>query len=206
MRTMSFTATCSGTATSARSIRRASSQGRRHTPEPPPSASTISGGIVGFYDGSDGVHHGYIFDSGVFRDVDFPDAFATGAQGINDLKRIVGGYVEANGVSHGFLLVRGVFTSFDFPGAAGTRAQGINILGHIIGGWSDDPECSVCSTHAFLVTPHGFRNLEAPGALETLAYGINDLGQIVGSYLDEDEVLHGYVRDRDRDLVDDGND
>ena len=113
---------------------------------------------------------------------------------------------NANGAQHGFLLGKGVFTSFDFPGAAGTRAQGINILGHIVGGWSDDPECPGCFAHAFLLTPHGFKNLEVPGALETVAYGINDLGQIVGSYFGEDEVLHGYVRDRDRNLEDDGND
>ena len=166
------------------------------------------GRIVGFYDGTDGVHHGYIFDSGVFRDVDFPGAFATGAQDINDLERIAGGYVDANpnGAQHGFLLARGVFTSFDFPGAAGTRAQGINILGHIVGGWSDDPECPGCFVHAFLLTPHGFEDLEVPAAFETVAYGINDLGQIVGSYFGEDEVLHGYVRDRDRSLEDDVND
>ena len=205
MRTTSFMAMCSGTAPSAHDP-----PGMIPGSNGPPRTAAVGiddlGRIVGFYDGSDGVHHGYIFDSGAFRDVDFPGAFATGAQDINDLKRIVGGYIEANGLAHGFLQAWGVFTSFDFPGAAGTRAQGINILGHIVGGWSDDPDCPVCSTHAFLLTPHGFQNLEVPGALETVAFGINDLGQIVGSYFGEDEVLHGYVRDRDRNLEDDGND
>jgi uncharacterized membrane protein len=78
------------------------------------------------------------------------------------------------------------------------------MVGQIVGIWSGDPDCPGCFTGAFRLTPHGFQNLEAAGASETVAYGINDLGQIVGSYFGEDEVLHGYVRDRDRSLDDDG--
>jgi probable HAF family extracellular repeat protein len=48
-----------------------------------------------------------------FVKIDFPDASATAASGINARGNIVGRYDDANGVVHGFLLRKGVFISID---------------------------------------------------------------------------------------------
>jgi uncharacterized membrane protein len=62
------------------------------------------GSIVGFYNNSDGVFHGFVYDSGNFTTVDFPGSSDSGAFGINDNGIIVGTY---NDFSFGFVAFPG---------------------------------------------------------------------------------------------------
>ena len=59
------------------------------------------GRIVGFYRGSDEIFRGFMLDALSYRDIEFPDAAATGASGINTRTWIVGGYIDTNEVTTG---------------------------------------------------------------------------------------------------------
>jgi len=113
--------------------------------------------IVGSYQDTSGLWHGFVWSGGVYSPIDFPGAERTFAFGINDSGDIVGGYCNPGDCSpillfanaHGFLLSRGEFASFDFPDAAErTVAFAINDRGDIAGLFSD----AVGMVHGFLIT------------------------------------------------------
>jgi uncharacterized membrane protein len=100
-------------------------------------ASTVnpSGAIVGAYNDSADVGHGYLLDNtGNYTTIDFPGAASTFVGGNNPEGDMVGDYTDTTGVAHSFLLSNGTFTSFDPPGAVGfSDASGINPGGVIVG-------------------------------------------------------------------------
>jgi hypothetical protein len=121
------------------------------TIDPPDAVLTFVAGIndkwemVGRWDTSDGVTHGYLINSNGLQMLDFPDAVSTMAWGIDDTGTIVGEYTDADGVTHGFLLRNGVFEAIDFPDAVSTTCHGvINGLG-VVGSYTD----SSGVTHGF---------------------------------------------------------
>jgi hypothetical protein len=120
------------------------------TIDPPDAVLTFVAGIngkwemVGRWDTSDGVTHGYVINSNSLQMLDFPDAVSTMAWGIDDSDTIVGEYTDADGVTHGFRLRNGVFETIDFPGAISTTCHGVNGLG-IVGSYTD----SSGVTHGF---------------------------------------------------------
>src|SRR5579885_1442562 len=63
-----------------------------------------SGQIVGTFNDSSGVSHGFLRDkNGSFTTFDPPDSILTIAQGINPSGQIVGLFIDSSGVIHGFL-------------------------------------------------------------------------------------------------------
>ena len=124
-----------------------------------------------------------------FVKIDFPDASATAASGINARGDIVGRYDDANGVVHGFLLRKGVFTSIDVPGASFTSARAINARGDIAGRMKDADSID----HAFLLHDRQFTQIDFPGADATVGRGINNAGDITGNYSTCDGCERGFI-------------
>jgi hypothetical protein len=113
-----------------------------------------------------------------FVKIDFPDAAATIASGINARGDIVGRYDDVNGVTHGFLLHKGVFSTIDFPQASLTAPRAINARGDIAG-WiqfEDGIE------QGFLLHDGQFTQIDFPHTTSTTPRGINNAGDITGNY------------------------
>ena len=115
-----------------------------------------------------------------FTTIQFPNARATNAQGINSDGHIAGAFTDAGGRQHGFLLRDGVFTQIDVPGAGRTFARGIGPEGDIVGTYARDGDPAVVS--------YGFRRsesgeltlLEFPGYLHMIPQRILPDGSVVG--------------------------
>src|SRR5262249_58607615 len=99
-------------------------------------ASRINGGgeIVGSFDDSSHLLHGFVLSNGSFSTLDDPaqNQPTTDAFGINNVGQIVGSYNDASG-KHGFLLSGNTFVPIDDPSAdnnaligTGTAALAIN--------------------------------------------------------------------------------
>jgi probable HAF family extracellular repeat protein len=61
------------------------------------------GQSVGYYQDASNVLHGFLLDSGVFSDIDHPNAQLTEALGINSSGQVVGVYTDLANVQHGFV-------------------------------------------------------------------------------------------------------
>jgi hypothetical protein len=90
--------------------------------------------VVGQYQDSSGVTHGYSLINGKAKSFDYPGATYTDARGVNDQGDIGGFYTDSGGATHGFVRSKkGVFASIDYPGAVSTTVYGINSHGEIAG-------------------------------------------------------------------------
>ena len=161
-------------------------------------ANTINarGDIVGFYDGADGVQHGFLLSKGTFTTIDYPDASGTVARSINARGDVVGFFFDANFDIHGYLLRDGRFTQIDYPGASATFAQGVNNVGDITGFHVGNDGIKF----GFLLKNGEFHNVVVPGSRNcgTDEWMIQDNGwRAVGDFcLDIDGSVHGFVRER----------
>jgi probable HAF family extracellular repeat protein len=124
-----------------------------------------------------------------FVRIDFPDAAATFASGINARGDIVGRYDDANGVVHGFLLRKGIFSSIDFPNASFTSARAINARGDIAGRIHD----ANGNDHAFLLRDGQFTQIDYPEADATVGRGINNAGDVTGNYSSSHVFEAGFI-------------
>ena len=93
-----------------------------------------NGIAAGYYEDSDGLHHGVVLENGELRQYDFPDAVQTEIYGISDTTGdLTGNFIDADGVRRGFsgdLIV-------EPPGATETFAEFVNSLGVIAGSYID---------------------------------------------------------------------
>ena len=94
------------------------------------------GVVVGYYQDSAGVIHGFLKRGPTLTTLDVPGADNTLAVGINDEGDVVGVYY-LGAVSYGFIQHAGDFVTVDVPGAASTQIYGINNLGQISGSYLD---------------------------------------------------------------------
>jgi hypothetical protein len=155
-----------------------------------------SGEIVGDYEDSSGVPHGYLQSGGAFTTIEVPFSGATWTEpgGIDNSGQIVGYWLDAT-TSHGFLLSGGTYSSFDYPGAVFTVGNGINNHGDIVGFYGDTSGVY----HGFTLSGGTYTSIDAPGATATEAYGVNDSGDVVGIYCltakcaDHFETFDGFV-------------
>jgi probable HAF family extracellular repeat protein len=139
-----------------------------------------SGQIVGFYQSSDLVPHGFVYSNGTYTtlDVPVPGTRFTEATGINDAGQIVGVYVVGN-ASFGFLYTNGSYTTIQ-------PAYGINNAGQIVGTYNNS---------GFVYSNGTYTTLNVPGSDATSATGINDSGQIVGTSIVAGPKNHGFLYD-----------
>ena len=109
-----------------------------------------SGEIVGTWQDSGGVDHGFLLDKGQFTAIGFPGtvgSFGSGVDSINNAGQIAGFYLGQNGVQ-AFVYSGGVYSSVGVPGSGG--AYGIANNGTVAGSTNNG------STHdGFLATISG---------------------------------------------------
>jgi uncharacterized membrane protein len=125
--------------------------------------------------------------------IDYPNASATVASGINNLGHVVGSYVDRAG-THGFLLVGTTYTPINFPGSTYTTARSINNNGHIVGDFQDESR----RFYGYVLVDGDYQRINIPSEFpgffsQSSAQGINDRGEIVGNYLDRFEIIHGFL-------------
>jgi uncharacterized membrane protein len=152
------------------------------------------GDIVGSYDDSEGLSHGFLLRNGVFSVVDFPgDVVTLGARAINARGDIIGNFLDAGSVVHGYLLREGQFTKIDFPGAAVSVASGINNAGDVTGQYDD----ASGNTNGFLLKDGQFQSVHIPNSLITGVFSAQDGGRVfVGQVqMRPDGAFLGFVRD-----------
>jgi hypothetical protein len=173
-----------------------------------------SNNVVGYYEDSNTVYHGFLFDGSAYTMLDAPAA--AGVYVLSDMDNtggtfpmgisgdsVVGYYTATNGVTHGFLYRGGTFTTLDDPEAGGpysefyyyvtggTWAYGIE-NGNIVGDYTD----SSGNVHGFLYEDSNYTTMDDPdatyaanGGWGTHLLGISG-GNIVG-YLDIVGVPYG---------------
>ncbi len=100
--------------------------------------------IVGGYQDTSGVFHGFLLKKGVFTSIDPPGAAGARAFGINILGHIVGGWTDdpecPDCFVKAFLLTPRGFETLEFPDALETVANGINTRGQIVGEYFGEDE------------------------------------------------------------------
>jgi hypothetical protein len=156
-----------------------------------------SGQIVGSYNDSSGVTHGYERSGGKFTTLNVPFAGATGTAGfgINNSGEIVGEWTDNDGGEHAFTLIGGTYASFDYPGAKFTTATDVNNAGVIVGIYED----TSFVVHGYSLSGDTYTAIDFPGAVYTNSTGINDAGDIVGTYcttsqcISTNEGAQGYL-------------
>jgi len=138
-----------------------------------------SGEIVGTYEDSSGVFHGFELSGARLTtlNVPFTGAEETDTEGLNNSGEIVGAWTDSGGNTHGLTLIGGNYASFDYPGAYFTYAEGVNSAGEIVGYYID-----AIGSHGFLLSGGTYTSIDFPGAAGTGSSGINDVGDIVGIY------------------------
>ncbi len=142
-------------------------------------------GAAGYYEDSDGLHHGVILENSELRQYDFPDAVETEIYGISDATgALTGNWIDASGVRRGFTGDEII----EFPEATETYADFVNSSGGMVGSYVDAEGLF----HPYVRTPDGrFIPLKLPRAV-TLEYffvhGINDAGAIVARGKQVDSV------------------
>ena len=134
------------------------------------------GRAAGYYEDSDGLHHGVILENGELRRYDYPDAVETEIYGISDAtEAITGNFIDVSGVRRGFsgnLII-------EPPGATATYADFVNAEGVIVGSYIDADGVY----QAYVRTPdERFALLPLPKTLNIeylFMHGINDAGVFV---------------------------
>ncbi len=92
------------------------------------------GRAAGYYEDSEGLHHGVILEDGELRQYDFPNAVQTEIYGISDATGVLtGSWIDAAGVQRGFT----GDTILEFPGATATFADFVNSDGNLFASYID---------------------------------------------------------------------
>jgi len=150
------------------------------------SAITPSGEIVGRYNSSDGVLHGFLLARGHFFSIDYPGAVYTDVDWINPGGEIGGGYGDSAGTLHGFVLSNGQFTTIDYPGAATSTVYGISAAGELIGIWTSTQNV----LQGYVEKDGHFTDVLFPGATATLPT-MMAAGILMGGYFNASGA-HGF--------------
>ena len=148
------------------------------------------GRAAGYYQDTDGLHHGVILENGELRQHDFPGAIQTEIYGISDATgALTGNFIDASGIRRGFT----GDTIIEFPGAVATYADFVNASGGVVGSYIDAEGLY----HPYVRTPNGrLVSLDLPRADSLDFYyvhGINDASVIVSRAKPVDGVTLTYV-------------
>lgn len=80
--------------------------------------------------------HGFVLANGVYKAIDYPNAFRTYLNDINTAGVVVGSWVDSDGNGGGFLFVNGKFKDVLAPAGESTSVNGINDNGYVTGTYS----------------------------------------------------------------------
>ena len=147
------------------------------------------GTAAGYYEDSDGLHHGIILENGELRQYDFPDAVQTEIYGISDATgALTGNFIDATGVRRGFT----GDTIIEFPGATATYADFVS-AGRLVGSYIDAEGIY----HAYIRPPNNqFTSIDVPDAANLdyyFVHGINDAGTYVARAQVSGDIPRTYV-------------
>ena len=93
-----------------------------------------NGNAAGYYEDSEGKHHGIVLENGELRQQDFPGSVETEIYGISDATGVLtGNFIDASGVRRGFT----GDIILEFPGATATFADFVNSAGNMFGSYID---------------------------------------------------------------------
>ena len=148
------------------------------------------GRAAGFYQDSDGMHHGVILENGELRQYDFPGAVETFIYGISDATGVLtGSFIDAEGIRRGF---SGDIT-IEYPGAVATYADFVNASGITVGSYVDAEGVY----HAYTRFPDGnIRSVDLPQSISLeylFVHGINDAGISVNRAKRVGDIPRTYV-------------
>ncbi|HLY06816.1 MAG TPA: hypothetical protein VKR31_13820 [Rhizomicrobium sp.] len=96
-------------------------------------AIDAKGDVAGWYYDSSGIQHGYAIVGGNTIMIDYPNAYYTVVEGMNNKGMVSGQWEDTSGVIHGFIynIAKNKYTSLDAPGASFTQVWGINDMNTI---------------------------------------------------------------------------
>ena len=148
------------------------------------------GRAAGYYEDSDGLHHGVVLENGELRQYDFPGAVETQIHGISDATgALTGNWIDASGVHRGFSGEAIV----EVPEASATFASFATATGAVVGSYID----SDGTYHPYVHAPDGrfiFGDILETSNLEYLfTHAINDVGVVVVRAKAMDDVPRTYV-------------
>jgi hypothetical protein len=74
-----------------------------------------------------------VLANGVYKTIDYPNAFRTSLNDINSAGVIVGSWINSDGTGGGFVVVNGKIKDVFAPDGGSTAVNGINDDGHVTG-------------------------------------------------------------------------
>jgi len=161
-------------------------------PNPKGATSLWTGGmndrgwIVGYYQDSNGVVHGFLLQGKKYKVLDVPGTLATYAYGINNQGYVTLTWVDSKYLYEGALYNGTTYQVINVPGApGGSEASFINNQNDVTFWWLD----SAGYTHGALCPQcdskgRKFYKFDYPKSVATYPGGINDKNAIVGQYQD----------------------
>ena len=133
------------------------------------------GTAAGYYEDSEGLHHGVVLENGELREYNFRDSVETEIYGISDATgALTGNFTDAAGIRRGFT----GDTIIEVPGALETFADFVS-EGRLVGSYIGMDRLY----HTYVFTPDGeYRSIDIPNAAQldfVLVHGINKAGVYV---------------------------
>ena len=151
-----------------------------------------NGNAAGYYEDSNGLHHGVVLENGELREYNFPNAIQTEIYGISDATgALTGNFIDASGVRRGF---SGEDTIVEVPEATATYTDFVNSNGGMVGSYIDANGVY----HPYVRTPNGqfetFFPLTDPERFEYFfVHSVNDAGFLIGRAKQINDVPRTYV-------------
>ena len=147
------------------------------------------GTAAGYYEDSDGLHHGVILENGEWRQYNFPGSVQTEIFGISDSTgALTGNFIDTEGVRRGFTGDEII----EFPGASATYADFVS-AGRLVGSYID----AEGTYHAYIRLPdNSFASialLDASNLDYYFVHGINDAGIFVARAQASGDIPRTYV-------------
>jgi hypothetical protein len=161
-----------------------------------PNYITAENLVVGNFEDSHQVNHGFILYRGRYTTFNVPGALATVLSGANSAGEMTGftcttdPTCEAPPYESFTVSPRGEITRFNPFGAPSSFASGLNPQGTVVGTYTD----SSGVTHGYELQHESFTSNDFPGSILTFNGGINAEGDIVGFYTDTSNVTHSFLR------------
>ena len=155
-----------------------------------------AGLVTGYYEDTNSVFHGFVWQNGEFKKVDYPGAAYTLLYGLNNLGVAIGYYNDGT-ADHvvTYAVSSGTWGKLpDIPDYPLNQGYGINDAGVAVGNAFSSTSAAAV---AWVWDPasHAYSYLEVKGAAEysTSPSGLNDLNQVAGYYADADGNYHGFI-------------
>jgi uncharacterized membrane protein len=141
------------------------------------------GEIVGAYEDSSKVWHGFLLQGSNYATLDVPGATYTQADGINDRGHIVLMWTDSSGFTQSSLYKHKKYKTIDVPGVQNSWAGGINNDDDVVFQWwgftglTQGALCTKCNSGG-----RKYYKFDYPKATQTYGWGINDKQTISGGY------------------------